>query len=113
MAKRRILVLYSKSLFAQGVENLLKRNEGLEVIGVDMLQKGTARRINTLQPEVVILDGDDHPEAGASLILQVLRENPSIRVLCISLNGTNVDIFRKSQICVTQADELVAAINME
>ncbi len=113
MAKRRILVLYGKSLLAQGVENLLKKSDGLEVIGVDMNQQGAVKRVSMLHPEVVIVDGDDMPANGGTLILQVLRENPSVKVLCISVNGSNVDIYRKSQVSVTQADELVAAINME
>ncbi|MDA8189702.1 MAG: hypothetical protein M0T85_16300 [Dehalococcoidales bacterium] len=113
MANRRILVLYSKSLLAQGVENLLRKSEGLEVIGVDLEQRDAVRRIGTLQPEVVIVDGDDLPVYGGSLILQLLREHPSVKVLCISVNGNTVDIYRKSQMAVTRADELVAAINMD
>lgn len=113
MDKRRILVLYSKSLLAQGVANLLKRDEGLEVIGIDLEKNGSMSNINELRPEAVIIDGDDIPAGSGALILQVLRGNPSVKVLCISVNGSNVDIYRKSQVCITRADELVAAIRME
>lgn len=113
MAKRRILVLYGKSLLAQGVENLLKKSEGLEVIGVDLTQQGAVARVSALRPEVVIVDGDDVPAYGGSLILQLLRENPSAKVLCISVNGSDVDVYHKSQVSVTRAEELLAAINME
>lgn len=113
MDKRRILVLYSKSLLAQGVENLLKKTDGLEVIGIDLEKKEAVNEINQLNPEAVIIDGDDIPAGGGALILQVLRENPSVKVFCISTNGSNVDVYRRSQVSVTRADELVAAISKE
>ena len=113
MAMRRILVLYGKSLLAQGVEQLLKRAGGLEVIGVDLDRRGAMGEISTLHPEVVIVDGDDVSANAGSLILQVLRENPSVKVFCISVSGSNVDVYRKSQVSVTETDQLLAAINME
>lgn len=83
------------------------------MIGVDLEQRGAMQQISTLHPEVVILDGDDLPVYGGSLILRVLRDNPSVKVLCISVNANNVDIYRKTQVPVTQTDELVAAINAD
>lgn len=110
MSNRRILVLYGKSLFAQAIQNLLKKREELEVIGLDLDQSGVIRKVASLHPEAVIVDCDDLNAYGKSLILQVLNESPDAKILCITVNGNGIDVYRKSQVEVTQTDELLEVI---
>lgn len=110
MSSRRILVLYGKSLFAQAIQNLLKKREELEVIGLDLDQSGVVHQVASLHPEAVIVDCDDLNVYGRSLILQVLNESPDAKILCITVNGNSIDIYRKRQVEVTKTDELVEVI---
>ncbi len=110
MSNRRIMVLYGKSLFAQALQNLLKKREGLEVIGLDLDKTEVSMQVASLHPEAVIIDCDDLNVYGRSLILQVLNESPDAKILCVTVNGNNVDIYRKKQVEITKTDELVEVI---
>ncbi len=110
MTDRRIVVIYRKSLLAQGLEALLKRTAGLEVVGMDFEREDAAQHIAVFHPEAVIVDVDELGIVGKTLIMQVLQENPSVKVFCLSINGNNVDVYQRRQMAVTKADELVEAI---
>lgn len=110
MASPRILVLYGRSLYAQAIETLLKKRDELDVIGLDLEDKDTLRRVASIHPEAVIVDHNDLRLYGDSLILQVLNESSEAKVLCVSPNQSGVDVYRKSRIEVTSADELVESI---
>ncbi|MBI4319158.1 MAG: hypothetical protein HY675_11765 [Chloroflexi bacterium] len=110
MTDRRIAVLYKQSLLAQGVETLLKRIKGLDVMAISLDPLDVARRVAQFHPEAVIVDADEIRNLGGTLILQVLREAPTAKVFCINLNGSNVDIYHRQQLVVNKADELVEAI---
>lgn len=106
----RILVLYGNSLYAQAIETLLKKREDLDVTGLDLEKDEILRHVASVHPEAIIVDCNDLKTCGNSLILQVLNESPETRVLCISPNLNSVDVYRKSRVEVTAADELVHAI---
>jgi len=110
MTTSRILVLYSKSLFAQGIEKVLKKLEGLEVIGIDLDKPAAIEQIAGLEPDAVIVDSADLPAHNSALILQLLRETPSVKVLCLSITDGSVDIYRKQRFVASKAEELVDAL---
>ncbi|TAK33695.1 MAG: response regulator transcription factor [Chloroflexota bacterium] len=110
MMTSRVLVLYSKSLFAQGIEKVLKKLEGLDVIGIDLDQPAAMEHISDLEPDAVIVDSADLPAHNSALILRLLRETPSVKVLCLSINDGTVDIYRKQRFVASKAEELVEAL---
>ena len=110
MSTRRVLVLYSKSLFAQGIEKLLRKVEGLEIIGIDLDKPAAIEEISALTPDAVIVDTADLPARGSALILQLLRDNSSVKVLCVSVVDGSMDIYRKQHFVVSKAEELVEAL---
>ena len=110
MATRRVLVLYSRSLFAQGIEKLLRKVEGLETIGIDLDRPEAIEQICDLRPDAVIVDTADLPARGSALILQLLRDNSSVEVLCLSVLDGSMDIYRKQHFVVNRAEELVEAL---
>lgn len=110
MAAHRVLVIYSRSLLAQAVESLLKRAKGLEVIGMDMDKQEVRERIPALHPEAVIVDRVDIPAPTSGLILELLRDNPSAKVLCLNMADSYVDIYSRRQLAVTKSEDLVRVL---
>ena len=66
----RVLIVAEPSLFEEGIEELLRQEEGLEVVGREEDPEQAARRIKESSPDVIILiDG----EAGTALDVDLLR----------------------------------------
>lgn len=108
----KVLVLQYRSLFAQGIERLLKKVEGLWVDSVDLEHDDVLDKVRRFQPGVIIVDMEDVRAFGDSLVLQILREDPRIRVVCLNTKDSKVDIYDRHQTVVGTAEELVRAVQV-
>ncbi|MBI2305506.1 MAG: hypothetical protein HYU86_12270 [Chloroflexi bacterium] len=104
--KRDIVVVYGKSLLAQGIERLLRKVEDIEVVGIDLERAGAMESIRSVQPGTVVLDMDDVSLKGGDLILRLLQNVSSLTVVCLTNNGERADIYHKEQKPLTTTQEL-------
>lgn len=105
-----ILVLYSHSLLAEGVESLLKK-EALEVRGMDLEDPGAIESVRCLGPQdIVLLDTSEtfhHPSLN---IPQVLLQNQHVVVIALNSQDNKVEIFRKEEKAIARLSDLVDII---
>lgn len=108
MAKPRVLVLYSQSLFAQGLQRLLENAGDFEVVGVDVDIEDAVAALKSHHPEAVVVDADDMSSGGRDLILELLREAASLQVVCLVALDGKVSLYRRELAPVTRSEELLA-----
>ena len=101
---KRVFILSSHSLFSQGVENLLRRETGLEIVGRETDEEKAIERIKELRPDVVILDSDD------PAVIRILREQLGSKVIGLNLQDNTICIYRGEQRVVKEVKDLVEAI---
>ncbi|MBZ0276167.1 MAG: hypothetical protein K8I60_08490 [Anaerolineae bacterium] len=106
----QVVILYSQSLFAAGVESRLRSIEGLTVTRVDASDKMVLELINSLIPDVIIIDEQDTALVGEVLIPQVFSQNPSLRLVGLNLNSREINIYRREGRAVLTGDDLAEAI---
>ncbi|MDP2726317.1 MAG: hypothetical protein Q8P59_02135, partial [Dehalococcoidia bacterium] len=68
-ASQQVLILYQGSLLAQGIESLLRKEKGLEVVSLQLGKGGSSLEEAGLDPDVIILDAS---ELGSQAELSVL-----------------------------------------
>ncbi len=110
MYKHRVLVLYSQSLFAQGLQRLLERSGDFEVVGVDLDLNDAVDSLRVIHPDAVVIDADDLSSGGRELLLQLLRETPSIQVVCLTAVDGKVSVYRREQRPVLRSEDLLDAL---
>lgn len=110
MQRQRVLVLYSQSLFAQGLQRLLEKSSDFEVIGVDLDLEDAVKSIRALHPDAIVVDVDELSGGGRDLIVQVLRETPSLQLVCLTAMDGKVNVFRREQAPVLRAEDLLEAL---
>ena len=106
---RRVLVIENQRLLGAGIENLLRREADLQVIGL-MLEDETAllHAIDCSGADVVVLD---EATTDSAELFALLACHPKLRVLLVSADDGLVGTYETRQVMVTQATELVALIN--
>jgi len=109
---RRVVVLRGLSLLTEGVQRLCSKMEGLEVVGVDLAQPGAWESIAALHPETVIVDSVDLKRARGEL-LELLRESPQVRVLCLDMASATVDVYRRQRLVIDTLRELMQLLQQE
>lgn len=111
MARRQVLILYRKSLLAQGIGSLLQKVRGLEV---ESLQLGHGEApggySDGSNPDVIILDTCDLGSQARVSILRLLERHPRARIICLNPEDGRVEVFRKDQRVANRREELVQAI---
>ncbi|MHB1837214.1 MAG: response regulator [Solirubrobacteraceae bacterium] len=113
----KVLVVDDHDLFRTGMVSLLSGTEGIEVVGQASGGKMGVRLAAELRPDVVLMDirmpGLNGPEAT----LEILQNDPAIRVLALTVTSTGADVaaILKAGACGflakdTPVDSLLVAI---
>jgi DNA-binding NarL/FixJ family response regulator len=97
-------------MFGRGLESLLRQENDLELVGQESDEKKAFEQIKALQPHVVIWDSYEAPDGSVSVIDRILKENPGIRVVGLSLHDNNLYVYHLTQRVVKGFEEFVEAI---
>lgn len=108
----RVFILSHHPMFGRGLESLLHREPGVELVGQETDEEKALEQIKALQVQVVIWDSSQTQDGAMPTIIRVLRENPGIRVIGLSLHNNNVYIYQVTQRIASGLDELIEAIRL-
>ena len=101
---KRIFMFSTNPLFGQGVESLLRRETGLEVVGREADVDKAIGRIKELRPDVVILDSGDPACAFTPAVMRILREGVGAKVIGLNLENNTMCIYRGEQRVVKEVN---------
>jgi DNA-binding NarL/FixJ family response regulator len=109
---KRIFMLSAHPLFGQGVESLLRRETGLDIVGRETDVDKAVERIKELQPDVVIVDSGDPATDPTPAVVRVLREGVGTKVIGLNLQDNTMCIYRGELRMVKEVKDLVEAIEL-
>ena len=108
--KARVLVVSEPSLFEEGLEELLRQEQGLEIVGREADPEEAVRRIKESLPDVIILtDGEAATGLDAEL-LRMVREGFRLRMVEVHLATNTLCIYCGEQQPIREARDLVDAV---
>lgn len=107
---KRVFFLSSQSLFGQGLESLLRREEGVDIVGREADIDLAIERIKALRPDVVIVDCTDPSCGPTSAVARLLKEGMGTRVVGVNLGNNSLCIYHGEERLVTDVGDLVKAI---
>ncbi len=105
----RVFMLSHLPLFSAGVQTLLCREPGVEIVGLETDVERAIKAINVLKPDVVILDNDLQPGSLTPLALRLLEETQS-KVIGLSLHSNTLYIYHKEKRVAHDIGDLMEAI---
>ena len=106
---RSVFILYENTLFARGLERLL-REEGLKVVGSAMQDKQALDRIKKAEPDVIIAEVESKKPESGFLLGRLLRELPRSVVVRVSLDDNSATLYTGHRWTANTAHELVKEI---
>jgi len=105
----RVFILYKSSLFARGLENLL-RGEGAKVVGMALENGSAIDQISTLQPDLIIAEVDREKSKAEKLLKKLLREEVAAKVVLISLEDNTVALYTGGRWTAHTAHDLLSGV---
>lgn len=110
MGRPRVFILCATCLFAKGLECLLKDRGEVELVGVSSTGPKALARIRSLQPDVVIVEAGKRMPEPCLLVRRLLREQPQVRVVQVSLKDCNGTLYTGSRFIMVQPQDLVGIL---
>jgi DNA-binding NarL/FixJ family response regulator len=104
--KTRIFVISGHLMFSQGLESLLRKEAGLDIVGQETDFSRAITRIEELQPDVVILDSDD----AAPKVASILGASSGVKVIRLSLQDNNLYVYQARQRITKSVVDLLEVI---
>ncbi len=108
---KHIFMLSSQLLFSRGVEDLLRQQAGLEIVGHETDAARALARIRDLKPDAVILDSKDLASSPSTIVALILREAPAAKVIALNLENDRISVYRGEQRTAQSVDDLRQVID--
>jgi len=110
-SESHVLVVENSLLLGASIETLLKREMGLNMVGIAPGDEvALAEELGVVQPQAVVLDEATRLVAPQNL-LALFREHPQLQMIVLVNTGNNwVEIYNKRRVLLTQAADLIDLI---
>lgn len=93
-------------MFSLGLENLLRQDKEIKILGQETDREKALRKVEDLKPDVVIVYTDDSQVGSRSFIIEVLRISPTTKVIGLSLQNNSFYIYQVKQGETSSVDDL-------
>lgn len=93
MRKISVYIVDDHQMLIDGIQALLHNEPNIEVIGSNALPNVAMEEIKKLKPQLVLTDMQMPGISGAALIQTILKEQPSIKFLALTMAGDKHSIL--------------------
>jgi DNA-binding NarL/FixJ family response regulator len=93
MEKIKIILVDDHQLVRDGIKALLSSNEDINIIGEASQDKELFTKLETLQPDILIMDISLPGMSGIEITKKICMERPEIKVLILSMYNNDEFIF--------------------
>ncbi len=105
MPTRRVFILASQPLFAQGVESLLSGRSGIEVVGAAVIGPDVFSRLAEADPDVVIIEAGG--EEQSRLVTKSLASASDAKIIGLTPDDNRISIYYQQMRESRKVDDLL------
>jgi chemotaxis response regulator CheB len=104
---RRVIIISSHPLFGQGLRSLLHERAETVVVDVFSSVEEAIRTIDSLPPDLVIVDYDDERVNRDEFLAHFLEGGRQLRVVLLSLKegGSHATVYDRRMLSATQIED--------
>jgi len=92
--KIQVFILSQQFLLRQGIEHSLSSVEDIEISGAADLNGGALSTIDTMPPDVALVDIDAPSNNGLTLARKIKQRSPNIGVIVLTSNASDAQLFQ-------------------
>jgi len=108
MPTRRVFILASQPLYAQGVESLLSGRSGIEVVGAAVIGPDVFDRVSEANPDVVIIESGG--EEQRRLVTKSLASASDAKVIGLTPDDNRISIYYQQMKESRRVDDLLEEV---
>lgn len=108
MPTRRVFILASQPLFAQGVESLLSGRSGIKVVGAAVIGPDVFEHVSDAKPDVVIIESG--LEEQSQLVTKSLASASDAKVIGLTPDDNRISIYYQHMRESRRVDDLLEEV---
>jgi DNA-binding NarL/FixJ family response regulator len=81
----RVHLADDHTMFRQGLQSILSRREGIEVVGSTSTDEEAAAQVARTKPDVIVTQLDMQPKAAEEIISRLREASPGSRIVVLTL----------------------------
>jgi chemotaxis response regulator CheB len=112
MARLRVLVVDNLSLMGAGIEELLKHDAGIDVLGIaggDISE--LMQHVRKFRPNVIILHDQSPSSAITNILTQTGAQYP-MRIVVVEPDDNQMQVYDRDRISVAQLRDLLDVVKI-
>lgn len=94
MNKIQVIVVSKQSLFREGIEHLLSGMEDMEISRIDEVSGEMLHAIDTIAPDVALVDIDGPADSGLTLARNIRQRSPNVGVIVLTSTPNDAQLFQ-------------------
>jgi DNA-binding NarL/FixJ family response regulator len=106
----RVLIVSSHTAFARGMDEWLRQQTGLDIVGRESDMEKAAQCIAHLQPDVILLDVGDEARDPTAALMRFLRNGLHTQIIGVNLQDNCISFYYKDQRVMQRVGELLQVI---
>jgi DNA-binding NarL/FixJ family response regulator len=112
--KRRVMLVSSKHLFGEGLEEILRKVGDVELIGpTELSQDSLSACLQRLRPDaVIVVESGDSRIQAASLAAAILQQFPNLPVISAGLEQNTFRVYSTHTLPARSSDLVEAILNL-
>jgi len=111
MKDHKVFLIGTHTLFCEAIRTVL-RGEGIEVMGMETDQQRALERVEALQPDVILVEGDGEATGLAAAIFHFIHDKAGARLISLSFTTNQLSIYSRQQKMVSTTKDLIEAVTM-
>jgi len=92
--KIQVVIVSQQPLFRQGIEHSLSGTDDIEIAGAAEVNDEVLSEIDTLPPDVALVDIDGPSDSGLTLARRIKQRSPNIAVVVLTSNPSDAQLFQ-------------------
>ena len=106
----RVFIFCQNALFGEGVANVLRQDARFQIVGSETNEVEGIHQIHALQPDVVIIDGDDPAGDLGPALASILRQSTQASVIGLNLEFNTMCMYHGERRAILRVQDLMEAI---
>jgi hypothetical protein len=107
---KRVIIFCNRAVDASGLNFLLAWDACLGVVGWEIEPDEAIRRIQQIQPEMIIIAHDETPLSPSPEAERLIQETSDTTIVEIGLRDRKVWIYRGEQAILRQIEDLLESV---
>ena len=109
MDAHRVFVIWNHPLFYEAMRLFLQRTN-VECVGACQHMNEAFPQIKKLHPDTILIEETENGDTSTRVIELIESSSINVRIFRLNMNNNELKIYRREQIMVMQAEELIHLI---